>query len=114
MNFNDYQKAAIKTDVLYKQPADISSHAFITKLLGLVGETGEIAEKFKKIYRDNDGIMTLEQTEDMKKELGDVLWYIATVAKYLGIDLDDIAEFNIDKLKSRQQRGKLQGSGDNR
>ena len=114
MNFDEYQKAALTTETDGNEDRSIDSRAFHTKLLGLIGETGEIAEKFKKIYRDNDGKMSQEQLDDMKKELGDVLWYIATVAEYLGINMQDIAEFNIEKLASRKKRGKLQGSGDNR
>ncbi len=114
MTFNEYQKRALSTETDAGAERSVDSRAFYTKLLGLIGETGEIAEKFKKIYRDNDGHMTEEQVADMKKELGDVLWYIATVAAYLDIELQDIADFNIEKLASRQKRGKLQGSGDNR
>ena len=114
MTFDEYQKAALSTETDSAGERTIDSRAFYTKLLGLMGETGEIAEKFKKIYRDNDAKMSDEQVADMKKELGDVLWYIATVAAYLDLSLQDIADFNIEKLASRKQRGKLQGSGDNR
>ncbi len=113
MTFNDYQKAAIKTDV-FEGDKSVGSLAFIAKLLGLVGETGEVAEKFKKIYRDNEGHITLEQTDEMKKELGDILWYLSTLADYLGIELEEIATLNIEKLASRKTRGVLKGSGDNR
>lgn len=114
MDFNDYQKKALLTDVFDNNDRGITTQAFFSKLLGLVGETGEIAEKFKKIYRDNNGVITTDQKEDMKKELGDVMWYIAVLSDYLGIELQDIAEMNIDKLQSRKSRGKVGGSGDNR
>lgn len=115
MDFKEYQKKALRTDVyMGAKDKSIRDAAFIEKLLGLVGETGEVAEKFKKIYRDNDGDMTLEQVELMKKELGDILWYVASISSYLDIDLNDVAELNIHKLSSRKQRGKLHGSGDNR
>jgi NTP pyrophosphatase (non-canonical NTP hydrolase) len=114
MNFNDYQKKALSTDVFDASQRDISSQAFFAKLLGLVGETGEVADKFKKIYRDNNGIMSAEQLKEMEKELGDVLWYVSTVAAYLGLSLDGIAELNLQKLEDRKNRGKLSGSGDNR
>ena len=114
MDFNAYQKQAITTDVFGGQPQPIDSHAFLAQLLGLMGETGEIAEKFKKIYRDRDGIFTPEDEKEMTKELGDVLWYVSVVCTYLGISLQDVAELNIEKLMSRQKRGKLSGSGDNR
>jgi len=114
MTFNEYQKQALKTDIFYKQTNDINSQAFITKLLGLVGETGEVAEKFKKIYRDNDGRMSEDQLTNMKKELGDVLWYVSTLSAYLGFSLSEVADLNIDKLASRIERGLVGGSGDNR
>jgi len=113
MTFDNYQAAALKTDV-FAGKGSIDSHAFLAQLLGLMGETGEVAEKFKKIYRDNAGIMSDEQRIDMKKELGDILWYLASVSKYLGISLDDVATFNIEKLADRQKRNALRGSGDNR
>jgi len=113
MTFDEYQKKAISTDA-FDGERSIETPAFFSKLLGLVGETGEIAEKFKKIYRDNGGKITPEQIEDIKKELGDVLWYTATVSEYLGIPFDEVAELNIKKLASRKARGKVGGSGDNR
>ncbi len=113
MTFDEYQKKAIATD-LFEGERSIDSQAFFTKLLGLVGETGEIAEKFKKIYRDNGGKISKEQTNDIKKELGDVLWYTAVISEYLNISFDDVAELNIAKLASRKARGKVSGSGDDR
>lgn len=114
MNFNEYQQKALRTDSFDEGERGVTTIAFFTKVLGLVGETGEIAEKFKKIYRDDLGEMSADQIENMKKELGDVLWYIAVLADYLGIDLQDVAQMNIDKLQSRLVRGKIGGSGDNR
>lgn len=114
MDFNSYQKQAITTDKFGGTPQPIDSHAFLAQLLGLVGETGEIAEKFKKIYRDKDGVFTPEDEKEMTKELGDVLWYLSVICTYLGISLQDVADLNIEKLQSRQKRGILQGSGDNR
>ncbi len=114
MTFDEYQKKAIMLDVFDKKERSISSQAFFTKILGLVGETGEIAEKFKKIYRDNQGVISKEQVVEIKKELGDVLWYTAVVSEYLGISFNEVAEMNIAKLNSRKARGKVGGSGDNR
>lgn len=82
--------------------------------LGLTGEAGEVADKVKKIYRDGDGFPTDEQREQIAAELGDVLWYVANCADQIGYGLSDIAEMNIAKLSSRQERGVLGGSGDNR
>jgi NTP pyrophosphatase (non-canonical NTP hydrolase) len=114
MDFNDYQKKAIVTDVLGGKPQPITSQAFFAQLLGLVGETGEIAEKFKKIYRDKNGEFGPNELQEVTKELGDIMWYISVVCTYLGISLQDVAELNIEKLKSRMQRNVLNGSGDNR
>lgn len=93
---------------------DVLSIAFMDKVLGLLGESGEIAEKFKKILRDKDAKLTDEDRQELTKELGDVLWYIALLGHYLNVPLDDIASKNITKLKSRHTRGALGGSGDNR
>ena len=114
MQFSEYQKIAITTDVAGGTQKPITDLAFIEKLLGLVGEAGEVADKFKKIYRDSAGNMTDDQKENMVKELGDVLWYISAISCYLGVSLDDVAQNNLDKLLDRKARNKLGGSGDNR
>ena len=114
MTFKEYQALALTTDLSGSSDHPITSTHFFNKLLGLVGETGEIAEKFKKIYRDRGGEFTEADRLDMQKELGDVLWYVSTVAAYLKIPLDDIAEKNIAKLQSRKARGTQGGSGDDR
>jgi NTP pyrophosphatase (non-canonical NTP hydrolase) len=82
--------------------------------LGLAGEAGEVAEKVKKLIRDDDGILSDERRAAIAKELGDVLWYVAQVATEAELDLDEIAAANIAKLMSRAERGVLQGSGDER
>lgn len=82
--------------------------------LGLSGETGEFAEVVKKLWRDNDNNMTPEIKEKLKKELGDVLFYVAQLASCLGINLSDIAHSTIEKINGRIQRGTLSGSGDDR
>jgi len=87
---------------------------FVYPTLGLVGESGEIAEKVKKIFRDNDGVLDGPRREELKKELGDVLWYLAQLSTELDLSLDEIAELNIEKLQSRLKRNKISGDGDNR
>jgi len=82
--------------------------------LGLAGEAGEVAEHAKKAIRDDGGMVSDERRAAMRKELGDVLWYVAQLASELGLELDDIAEANLAKLLSRQRRGVLSGSGDER
>lgn len=114
MTFDEYQAFAQTTDVSGSSDHPITSPHFFNKLLGLVGETAEIAEKFKKIYRDNDSKFTAENKAEIEKELGDVLWYISVMSTYLGISLEDVAAKNKAKLSSRKERGALRGSGDNR
>lgn len=109
MNLNDYQKKALLT-----ARGRAKHNEFFHLVLGLVGESGEIAEKVKKLVRDKNSDLDEFDVEDLKKELGDVLWYVAVLADFFDLKLDDIAQANADKLASRQKRGKLSGSGDNR
>lgn len=110
MDLNEYQTKARKT-AIYPGTGN-GDLTYCT--LGLNGEAGEVAEKVKKIMRDKKGKYGDEETEDIKKELGDVLWYIANLAAELGVKLNDVALTNIDKLTSRSERNKLKGSGDSR
>jgi NTP pyrophosphatase (non-canonical NTP hydrolase) len=82
--------------------------------LGLAGEAGEVAEHAKKAIRDDGGVLSGERRGAMAKELGDVLWYVAQLASELDLDLNQVAEANLQKLLSRQRRGVLSGSGDDR
>lgn len=109
MNFNDYQKQAKKTAVYPNKGKN-----YIYPVLGLVGEAGEVAEKFKKIIRDNDGKIDSEKKAEIEKELGDVLWYISQISTELKINLEDVAKTNIKKLSSRLKRNCIKGDGDNR
>ncbi|MFH1404823.1 MAG: nucleoside triphosphate pyrophosphohydrolase family protein [Patescibacteria group bacterium] len=109
MNFNEYQQLSRLT-AQYPN----AGNNFIYPVLGLAGETGEVAEKFKKIIRDNNGIVDDERKEVIKKELGDVMWYIAQISTEIGLSLDDVALTNLEKLFSRLERGKIQGDGDER
>jgi NTP pyrophosphatase (non-canonical NTP hydrolase) len=106
ITFHGYEVAAAATAMYPKD----TSYPF----LGLCGEAGEVAELAKKTIRDNNGIWTEDRRQLLKKELGDVLWYLAAIARDNGFTLDEIAQSNIDKLLSRKERGVLQGSGDNR
>lgn len=117
MNLNDYQTRALITDSFSRSdenPVSPTEMAFVAKVLGLVGESGEFAEKIKKIIRNNDGAMGEAERSELVKELGDVLWYVATLAKYLGEDLQSVAEINLNKLADRQNRGVIKSKGDNR
>jgi len=82
--------------------------------LGLVGEAGELSNKIKKLIRDSVGEISDELRKDLSKEIGDCLWYIANICTELQLDLNEIAQQNLDKLLSRKERGVLTGSGDNR
>lgn len=108
MKVNDYQKMALETAIYPKE------QKIIYPTLGLTGEAGEVADKVKKVLRDNCGDFTDEKRKEIAKELGDVAWYLAVCANDLGYTLEEICQMNYDKLKSRQQRGVIHGSGDNR
>lgn len=108
MTLNEYQKKALETAIY---PAE---QKIIYPTLGMCGEAGEVADKVKKVIRDNNQDFTTEKKAEIAKEIGDVLWYCATLAHDLGYSLDQIAEINYSKLKSRQMRGKISGEGDNR
>ena len=113
MDLDKYQKRAAKYD-LFETTMDLKSPGFLEKILGLAGEAGEAADKVKKILRDKGGYASGEDRVELVKELGDVLWYVANVARYLDVDLSEVAKGNIDKLESRRKRNKLHGEGDNR
>lgn len=118
LTLDSYQQQA-RTTALYPRterkasdPIPGSNLTYVT--LGLCGESGEVAEKIKKVIRDASGIITEEKKQELKKELGDVLWYVANAAAELDLNLEDVAQANLDKLFSRKARGVLTGSGDNR
>lgn len=113
MDFDDYQRRAAKYD-LYEKPNNLKEVAFSEKVLGLAGEAGETADKIKKILRDEDGEATIEDKNAVAKELGDTLWYIAAISRYLDIPLSEVASGNLEKLESRLKRNKLHGAGDER
>jgi NTP pyrophosphatase (non-canonical NTP hydrolase) len=108
MDLSEYQRQSRRT-------AEYPREAWLTyPALGLAGEAGEVAEHAKKAIRDDEGKVSDERKAAMSMELGDVLWYVAQLATELGLDLDDIAGQNLEKLLSRQARGVLSGSGDDR
>lgn len=110
---NEYQDKAAEYD-LFKATGNYNTVAFVEKVLGLVGEAGETADKIKKILRDKNGVILEADKLEVAKELGDVLWYVANVARYLGVPLEDVAKMNLEKLESRKQRNLIHGEGDNR
>lgn len=108
MEIDEYQRRALNTAIYPK------SRAIVYPTLGLTGEAGEVADKVKKTIRDNDGEFTGERRREIALELGDVLWYAATLANDLGYTLGEVAQMNLDKLASRAARNAIHGSGDNR
>lgn len=117
MNFKDYQDI-IKKTAIYPEEIGLAYCA-----MGLTGEAGEVADKIKKLYRDEKlnslnavGYMQvlLANKEAIAKELGDVLWYITATANEIGISLEEIAKINYEKLVKRRETNTLAGSGDNR
>ena len=108
MTFMEYNAASAKTDIY---PNQCKPWVYA---LGLAGESGELCDKLKKMYRDHNGAPSPEIIEGLKGECGDVLWYLTQFAKSLGFTLEEIAEANIKKLADRQARNKIHGSGDNR
>ena len=108
MTFDEYQVEAQKT-AIYPRHLKV-----VYPALGLAGETGEVCEKIKKVFRDHKGEFTPGKIEEIEKELGDVLWYLQAVASDLRIKLSKVAESNLAKLHSRQVRKKISGEGDNR
>ena len=109
MRFSEYQDRSRATAV-YPNAGD----NIVYPALGLCGEAGETAEKVKKAIRDDGGTLTEERRAAIAAELGDVLWYVAQLATEAGLDLEEVAEANLEKLASRRRRSVLQGSGDNR
>jgi NTP pyrophosphatase (non-canonical NTP hydrolase) len=90
------------------------NHPIVYPTMGLTNETGELAGKIKKIFRDKQGVIGPEDREELKKELGDILWYFTQICTELDLTLEEVAEANIEKLFSRLERGKIGGDGDDR
>lgn len=109
MELNDYQRLAQETAIY-----PVLGHAIVYPALGLAGEAGEVAEKVKKAMRDDNGLITVARQLELKKELGDVLWYVSEVARQAGLTLEEIATHNYAKLKDRKERNVIKGSGDER
>lgn len=108
LNFDDYQKEAYRTAVYLR------SIALPYCVMGLAGETGEVSENIKKLYRDDAGVLTEPRRQKIIAELGDVLWYIAALCTEIDVPMSTVAQGNLNKLHSREERRVLHGDGDNR
>lgn len=111
-------EARVAEFAIYPHAGEGSVGSLVYCVLGLNGEAGEVAEKLKKLFRDEQATMATELSEGARQalllELGDVLWFVTRTATELGLSLEEVAKANIDKLASRAARGRLAGSGDNR
>ncbi len=106
LDLKEYQEKASETAIY---PKSLDGGIYYAAI-GLAGEVGELLNKIKKIARDKAEV----DVEGIKGELGDVLWYCSQIAKELNIDMNDVAEYNLNKLKDRKARGVISGNGDNR
>lgn len=110
-SFDEYQRLASRTaDYPGRDDASVASYP----ALGLAGEAGEVCENIKKMIRDDGGELTDRRRRALRKELGDVLWYIAALCDELHLEMGDVARANIEKLADRDRRGVISGDGDDR
>lgn len=110
MNFNEYQKRALRT-------AKVDYGTLIQRTIwamGVAGEAGEVIEKWKKIVAYKEGKVNEEDRSELAKELGDVVWYIAVFCHSLGLTFEEVMQVNVEKLVDRQKRNVIKGAGDNR
>lgn len=113
MNFNEYQELCSKTAV-YRETSQMWLPRVMYCALGLASEAGEVAGQAKRIIRDDGEHISESRNAKIADELGDVFWYAAMLADELGLNLDDIARRNVEKLRSRFERGVIQGEGGER
>ena len=109
LDFNEYQKRASKTAIYPNIGKNLTY-----PVIGLCGETGELANKFGKTIRDSNGIVTEDAREEMLSELGDILWFLSQTCTELNCTLEDVAEQNLDKLTLRKENDTINGRGDDR
>lgn len=122
LTFAEYQKGAATTAIYLNKvkgkypdlPEDIVNILGVSYAALGLGEVGETQGKIKKLIRDSGAEISDEKKKEIKKELGDICWYIAAMCKELNLSMEEVAQDNLDKLASRKERGVLEGSGDNR
>jgi len=108
VDFPKYQEKARETAIYPDE------YKILYPTLGLAGEAGEVCEKVKKIIRDKGGEFSQDDRMAIRKELGDVLWYMSQICSDLDIKMESVAIANLEKLRVRQEKGTLSGSGDDR
>lgn len=111
MDFSEYEQLAARTASWSGKQKE---HLLAYLALGVAGEAGEVAEKIKKILRNDEGVVSPEKRDAIKQEVGDVLWYLAMLSRELGFPFEEAAKANIQKLADRAARGVIKSSGDNR
>lgn len=111
LGLNEYQLMASNTAIY---PGKWNKEGLNYTLLGLLGEAGEIANKYKKILRDDGGEFTPDTRLALADEAGDTLWYLGMFIQELGYDFAAIAKMNRDKLAKRASENAIKGSGDSR
>ena len=113
MELNFYQNESLGTATYPQLFSNL-----VYPAMGLAGEAGEVCDKVKKRWRNTEEMsahgMPTKEWEEIVKELGDVLWYLAAMADELGTTLNHVAEVNLGKLRDRKERGVIKSSGDNR
>jgi NTP pyrophosphatase (non-canonical NTP hydrolase) len=97
LTLDEYQRLALRTDILPHGANTDNDDRFVLPLLGLTGEVGALATEWKKRRRDITGYRAF--TDELREELGDVLWYVAVLADRTGLRLSDIADFNLRKTR---------------
>lgn len=105
MNFTDYQRAALETD----QAPGAGEKSLAIPLFGLAGEAGSLLTEYKKLLRDGPAYRLFD--ERIAEEIGDILWYLANIASKAGLDLQKVAEANLQKVRNRWQRTAENASG---
>lgn len=110
MTLDEYQQLALSTAL--NHPDTLMDKTIW--VMGIAGEAGEVVEKWKKIVAYKDGVISDEDRSLLKKEIGDVVWYIAVFAHSLGMTFEEVMQLNVDKLKDRQTRNVIKGAGDTR
>lgn len=113
-SFEEYQEFCKTTDLFPKTKYDQEVDLLEYRTLCLCGEVGELANKVKKIRRDDNNQITIAMKRAVIHELGDVLWYVSTICTLIDVDMGLVAKENVKMLSKRKEEGKITGSGDDR